>query len=231
LPCNLGHYRPMKYSVERLRADGVLSPDWDAGLWAGLQTAELTHVRPEGSDHRPHVQVRLGYDGDQLCGIFRVEDRYVRSLCTGFQQSVCRDSCVEFFVQPAGGDAYFNFEFNAGGAMLAHYVTNPRHSAERPRQWVELSDADCEQVSVVSSLPSIIEAELVDPTLWTLAFAIPVAILEHHAGPIASLRGETWRANFYKCGDATSHPHWISWQPLDRVAFHVPEYFGDIDFA
>jgi hypothetical protein len=42
----------------------------------------------------------------------------------------------------------------------------------------------------------------------------------------------TWRANFYKCGDKTSHPHWLTWNPVDkpRPDFHLPQYFGTLVF-
>ncbi|MEW6117215.1 MAG: carbohydrate-binding family 9-like protein, partial [Nitrospirota bacterium] len=39
-----------------------------------------------------------------------------------------------------------------------------------------------------------------------------------------------WRANFYKCGDATSHPHWASWAPVEALNFHLPHCFGTICF-
>ena len=47
------------------------------------------------------------------------------------------------------------------------------------------------------------------------------------AGP-----GVTWRANFYKCADHTSHPHWLSWSVIGsgKFEFHVPEYFGTLEF-
>jgi hypothetical protein len=42
--------------------------------------------------------------------------------------------------------------------------------------------------------------------------------------------GQVWHANFYKCGDHTSHKHWASWQPVKELNFHRPEDFGDIVF-
>ncbi|MDA0991466.1 MAG: carbohydrate-binding family 9-like protein, partial [Verrucomicrobia bacterium] len=45
--------------------------------------------------------------------------------------------------------------------------------------------------------------------------------------------GVSWRSNLYKCGDATSHPHWLTWSPIDRPKpdFHVPDQFGTLTFA
>ena len=38
------------------------------------------------------------------------------------------------------------------------------------------------------------------------------------------------RANFYKCGDKTAHPHYLSWSPIDtpKPDFHRPDFFGEL---
>ena len=40
------------------------------------------------------------------------------------------------------------------------------------------------------------------------------------------------RANFYKCGDKTLQPHFLSWSPIhsEKPDFHRPEDFGIINF-
>jgi hypothetical protein len=45
-------------------------------------------------------------------------------------------------------------------------------------------------------------------------------------------KGVQWRANFFKCADKTSHPHWLTWnQVVNPVPkFHMPEYFGILEF-
>ncbi|MFA5695554.1 MAG: carbohydrate-binding family 9-like protein, partial [Proteiniphilum sp.] len=46
--------------------------------------------------------------------------------------------------------------------------------------------------------------------------------------PGESLSRQQIRANFYKCGDETAEPHYISWSPIDLPApdFHAPQFFG-----
>ena len=41
---------------------------------------------------------------------------------------------------------------------------------------------------------------------------------------------EKLRANFYKCGDKTAHPHFLSWNPVGTPSpdFHRPEFFGEL---
>ena len=59
-----------------------------------------------------------------------------------------------------------------------------------------------------------------------------VDILEKYAQVTHPQPGGIWRANFYKCADKTSHPHWLTWSVVDkpRPDFHVPQFFGILEF-
>jgi len=76
----------------------------------------------------------------------------------------------------------------------------------------------------------VVEPEIQSPIEWMLEFHIPIKLLEKHAGPVGDPAGQTWRANFYKCGDRTSHPHWASWSNVDELNFHLPRCFGALIF-
>jgi hypothetical protein len=79
-------------------------------------------------------------------------------------------------------------------------------------------------------MPAAVSPEITGPVTWILEFFVPFALLEKYAGPLGDLAGREWSANFFKCGDETSHPHWVSWQPLPSLNFHLPECFGVIHF-
>jgi hypothetical protein len=212
----------------------VLDAAWDHAQWARALPVNISEFRPEGSDHRPRIQVRLLWNSFNIYGIFRVEDRYVRSVHTRYGDPVYRDSCVEFFVAPRtrpnnpdGG--YFNFEWNAGGALLASHVTDPSRIPTRElRAAAPLSAEEARQVLVRSSLPRTVDPEIAEPLTWTLAFSVSFALLERYAGPLDVCAGSLWRCNFYKCADATSHPHWASWTALPERNFHLPDCFGEL---
>ena len=203
---------------------------WDGAVWQRAQILEVNCNRPEGSDHRPRTQCRLLYDKQNLYGIFRVEDRYVRCVHTSFQSDVWKDSCVEFFVQPKDAEGYFNFEFNCGGALLASYVTNPARANGRLQEFVPLTPDDDGRIRRFAGLPSVVEPEIAGPLVWRLEFSLPLALLAKYAGPFGAVTGQIWRANFYKCGNETSHPHWLSWRPLAGRNFHDPSSFGQLVF-
>jgi hypothetical protein len=163
--------------------------------------------------------------------MFRVEDRYVRCTRTAYMSDVWRDSCVEFFVQPKPARGYFNFEFNCGGALLCSHVVDPTRTANGFVDFTRLPEHDGRQVTVVPSLPPVVEPEIREPVEWTLAFSIPFALMTKYVGPIGPVAGQTWRANLYKCAEDNSHPHWAAWSPVDEPNFHLPRCFGTIQFA
>jgi hypothetical protein len=218
----------MRHSVFTPRPP--LAARWDDPAWADRAPLEIASFRPEGSDHRPRTRARLAYDADGLSGLFRVEDRHVRSVHMRFGEPVYQDSCVEIFLQPKPDRGYLNFEMNAGGALLASHVTDHRRTAGGFAAFTPLTEDDGRRVAVRSSLPAVVDPEVEGPLEWELAFFIPVSLLEEHVGPIGPLAGQAWRANLFKCGDATSHPHWASWSPVDALNFHLPHCFGTLAF-
>jgi len=207
-----------------------LEARWEDNAWRHVPSLSIDRFRPESSDHRPRTRAKLVADDQGLYGLFQVEDRYIRSVHTGFQAPVYKDSCVEFFVQPRPDRGYFNFEFNCGGAVLASYIVDPTRTVDGFKEYRPLAPEDGRRIRIAHSLPSVVDPEMVEKTTWSLAFQIPLDILSAYVGPLRVGTGEVWRANFYKCGDETSHPHWAAWRPVDELNFHVPRCFGQLRF-
>jgi hypothetical protein len=216
--------------VRRAAPPPALEASWDDPAWSRAETIEIASFRPEGSDHRPRARARLLHSEDALLGIFRVEDRYVRCRHTRFQDPVYEDSCVEIFLQPKPERGYLNFEMSCGGALLATHITDARRVPGGFAAFKKLPETHGRKVRVRSSLPPVVEPEIEGPLEWELSFVVPTALLESYVGPIGPLSGQTWRANLYKCGDRTSHPHWASWAPVDALNFHLPHCFGWLRF-
>ena len=219
------------YTVSRVKRRTEMLGLWDGPAWCEVPCLEIACFRPEGSRHRPVTRVKLSYDTDGLYGLFQVHDNYVRCLRTRFQDPVYKDSCVEFFVQPKPEGGYFNFEINCGGALLASYITDSTRVCDGFKACTHLSETDARRLRIFHSMPTVVEPELIDDTTWYIEFFIPFALLEAYVGPIAIDKGSVWDANFYKCGDETSHPHWGAWSPVDELNFHLPRCFGRLGFA
>lgn len=134
---------------------------------------------------------------------------------------VYQDSCVEFFVKRPTDEHYINFEFNCIGTCDASF----RLSRE------EKTDLTPKQLALIrrhSSLPKASFKEKASTQGWHLLVSIPFALIGLEKDHLP----EKLLGNFYKCGDATACPHYLSWSPIEteQPDFHRPEFFGELLF-
>jgi hypothetical protein len=155
---------------------------------------------------------------------FFVQEQAVKAKYTQANEAVWTDSCVEFFLSVEGDEKYYNLETNCIGTQLLGYSdgTHPR------------VHADAQIISKIrktSSLGNLPFDELHQETYWEICMTIPFDCLFAHQlrGP---LKGKKMTANFYKCGDELSVPHYVSWAPITtpEPSFHQPNFFGEITF-
>jgi hypothetical protein len=224
----------MQYDIQKTKTRPMLDGDWDGDAWRHAETADIKHFHSRSSNHHPVTQVKFLYDDAGLHAIFRVKDRYVRSVHTRLQSGVCRDSCVEAFLQPKAGGGYLNFEINCGGTLLCYYVEDPRHLPHKKgfAKWTRIPEAMLRKVKIYHSMPRVVRQEITEPVEWRIQFFAPNEVFEEYVGDLGPPAERQWRGNFYKCGDHTSHPHWGSWNPIGpRLNFHQPDFFAPIRFA
>ncbi|MCA1809634.1 MAG: carbohydrate-binding family 9-like protein, partial [Lentisphaerae bacterium] len=197
--------------------------------WQDVPALQLDNFMGERPEHFPVTRARLCYDSEAVYLIFHVQDRYVRAVTEQeFHGNVCQDSCVEFFFTPGAPaqPGYFNLEINCGGVMLLHWQTIPRKPTK-------IDPADCRQVEIFHQLPRMIDPEIDRPTDWTIECRLPLAVLQKYAPIAKPAPGVEWHGNFYKCASRTSHPHLLTWSPINssRRDFHRPDYFGHLLFV
>ncbi len=212
----------------RITSQPVIDAGWDKPDWRGAGVVLLEGYMGDKPTHFPRTQVKIACDDQALYVIFRVEDRYVRAVADDYQDEVYKDSCVEFFFAPDAESPrdYFNLEVNCGGAMLFQF-----HRAS-DGACIEVPESQCRRIEIAASLPKIIDPEIGEPTTWTVEYRLPLDILRPYCRVTEPTSGSQWRANFYKCADDSSHPHWLTWAPVDNPTpnFHLPEFFGILEF-
>ncbi|MEI6556397.1 MAG: carbohydrate-binding family 9-like protein [Paludibacter sp.] len=172
--------------------------------------------------YKPVCRFKIARSSNSLFIHFKVIEKNIRALYSTDQQSVWEDSCVEFFCKQPGQDHYFNFEFNCIGTCLA----TKRKGRELDVQ--PLSEQKMKSIIRFASLGNEPFDEKSGNIEWELTVEIPFDVIEIPHGNLP----ETLRANFYKCGDGTSVPHYLSWSHIttDKPDFHRPELFGELSF-
>lgn len=181
-----------------------------------------TRSWPEFS-YQPAIRFAMAHSGDCIFLKFNVLEKYVQAVYRGNNEPVSKDSCVEFFMSPDGTAEYYNFEFNCVGACKAGFGSNDRQLRHY------LSDGIIDQISRQSVITrgNGLNNGL---TAWDLTVSIPLKVFCRH--DYVSLTGLQGRANFYKCGDNLPEPHFIVWNDVKapKPDFHLPEFFGRINF-
>jgi hypothetical protein len=219
------------YRVRRAVSPPEHRGEWDGDAWKHAAKLAVSNFHARSSDHRPATEAALVYDADALHVLFRVSDRYIRSVHTEYDTDTYKDSCVELFLQPPGRVGYFALEVNAGGAFSLRHIEDPTRTANRFAKWAMVSAELAASIRVSHSMPAVVDPERTEPQMWWVEVSWPFGVMEAYAGPIRPVGGQRWRGNAFKCGDQTSHPHWASWAPIgDALNFHQPPYFGWFEF-
>ncbi len=177
-----------------------------------------------GYQYKPDVSFSMAYSSREIFLKYYVKESFIKAEKTETNQMVCEDSCVEFFVSPRDDGIYYNLEFNPIGTCLLGTGTS-RETSKR---------ADPAVVTGIRRLASSGTepfSEREGEFDWTLTLAIPLEVFFHHK--IGDLKGKTFRANFYKCGDNLTVPHYVTWNPVGtgNPDYHQPAFFGTIRFV
>lgn len=176
----------------------------------------------EDYSYRPNVQFRIAHTGDEIWLKFYVKEKYIRAQETRTNGDVYKDSTVEFFISPDENN-YYNFEFSCIGTIHLAYGPGRDNRKFVPVETVE-------KIDISSTLGSQPFTEKTGNFEWEMAIRIPIECFIY--SDIETFNELKAKGNFYKCGDETSVPHFVTWNPVktDQPDYHRPEYFGKIKF-
>ena len=168
----------VSYTVKRVEALPAVQDAWHGAAWKTAETLSIDRFHSLGSGHHPKTEARLLHDGASVAVIFRVEDQYVVSRHTRFQDPTHKDSCVEFFAQPKEGGGYFNFEMNAGGTLLLWFVEDPRRIEGKFAKYTPVPAELAGTIEVHASMPERIDPEIQEAVTWTVSYRVPKELFE-----------------------------------------------------
>ncbi|WP_029903452.1 carbohydrate-binding family 9-like protein [Prevotella sp. 10(H)] len=170
----------------------------------------------------PKVIFKILHNDTHLFLQYFVEEDEILAEVTEDNDRVCTDSCIEFFVS-FGAPYYYNLEVSCiGTAMMAY-----REMGE------EKVYAPMEVLASIKRYPSQGRepfGKIRGDFKWDILLIIPVSAFWQSG--LESFKGVKAEANFYKCGDNLTLPHYLSWQRIKSESpnFHLPAFFGEIHF-
>lgn len=199
-------YLPELAGMSLAKIDAALAAMPIAGKIDTLNWVEQYPAAPDTSFTLAHT--------DQMFYVrYEVKGEVPLATKTNDLELVNEDACVEIFIGDADNTHYWNFEFNPAG------VCNASHRKERKVDVVRLNAEQLQSIQRYS--------QQLCAAHWTLLIGIPLALID-----LDLTRERTRRANLYKCGDKTAMKHYASWNAITAPApaFHLPEFFGEIQF-
>ncbi len=173
-------------------------------------------------NYLPKVYFRIGHVNNEIWLKFYVNEKNILAQETRTNGDVYKDSTVEFFIS-LDGKNYYNFEFSCIGTIhLAH------GEGRNNRRFVEPKTV--EKIEIKSSLGNQPFDEKSGDFDWEMMIRSPVECFAFDK--ITTLHDLKATANFYKCGDETSEPHFVTWNPIgtETPDYHCPEFFGKVYF-
>lgn len=199
-------YSPELTGISLAKIDAAMAAMPVAGKIDTLNWVEQYPAAPDTSFTLAHT--------DQMFYVrYEVKGEVPLSTKTNDLELVNEDACVEIFIGDADNTHYWNFEFNPAG------VCNASHRKERKVDVVRLNAEQLQSIQRYS--------QQLCAAHWTLLIGIPLALID-----LDLTREHARRANLYKCGDKTAMKHYASWNAITAPApaFHLPEFFGEIQF-
>ena len=224
--------------------------DLDTALELGGARIDVNCVNwPGAFPYAPLCNARIARTQDALVIDFRVSGLDLRAQNLQDNGQQWEDSCVEIFIQDPETPDYYNFEINPLGKVLAAAGPDRSNRKVRPTEEMEQilrfaqndichpeNDICLPEEEICHSEEDICHPEEAEPTKdleglqsWRVGVIIPFELI----GVDPENLPKTLRANFYKCGDKTAHPHFLSWNPVEtpQPDFHRPEFFGELRLA
>lgn len=191
-------------------------------LEKNTESQSIASINWPSFNYNPEVRFRIAYFEDQIWLKFYVTEDSIRAKEINVNGAVCKDSCVEFFISTNKGGSYYNFEFNCIGVYHVGYNSKDER--------LLIDTVVLKNIKVKTTLGTQSFEEKIGGCHWELMAIIPIVCFTYDNG--LDLKGLNATANFYKCGDETSTPHYVSWNPVGTMVpdYHQPNFFGELLF-
>lgn len=168
-----------------------------------------------GGDYRPKAYGRLAWLEGKGFYLHMICEE-ANPVCHYHNDSdpVYLDSAMEAFFSLNPPDlSYFNFEFNASGALLAKFGTK-RHGRIFFKE---------------EELKAIERCVTTGSKQWEIKLLFPLEILKHYFPDFSPKDGTKIRLNFFKLAEGEEMTHFASYSPIqtEKPDFHRPEFFAD----
>lgn len=212
-------------SVSKINVLDVSAYSSITELMEAIQENNISCVNwSEQYPSKPNVTFKIAHNDTHIFLQYFVEENEILAKTEEDNGPVWTDSCVEFFISFNDSQYYYNAEFSCIGKALLGYRKEKNNS-------IHADKAIMDSIKRYSSLGFESFDVKQGDFKWNMLVVIPASAF--WMSDIKSLSENTARANFYKCGDNLTTPHFLSWSPIntENPNFHTIQFFRELRFC
>jgi len=193
----------------------ITEPAWAKAPW----TETFTDV--PGSDRAPlplSTRCKMLYDDKFLYIAAELSDCDVRAAMTERDSKLFLENCFEVFLDPdRSGRNYWEIEINARNTIWDLQLSRPYSEGGKP-----VPDAHLDGLKTAVHVAGTLNDSSDHDRGWSCEMAVP----------LPARAGDVWRINFTRMHylPGSRQPRMMSWSPLPRKDYHLPNCFGEIHF-
>lgn len=200
---------------------GIPGPATVSPLLDQLQAMPLSCNPWPEYKHKVQASFVIAHNNNALLLKYYVSEKHLVAAAS-LNGDIHKDSCVEFFVAFGNDRNYYNLELNCVGWFKTGYGYSRDTRAPLPAAAAGLVTTATHIAATGNNGRRLFT--------WELSVVLPAAFFCYHH--FNGLSGLAATGNFYKCGDETPAPHFLTWNKvLSPIPdFHRKEDFGKISF-
>jgi cellulose/xylan binding protein with CBM9 domain len=204
-----------------------------AAQWQTAEPLDFFLAGSKPGSHRPQSRTTawMLWDESYLYIGYKAMDKDIYSYLTEPDSAVCREDCLEAFLQPdASSFPYYDFEINALNTVYDSLLLNPGAGGRKRHRWARW---DCAGLKSAVHIEGTINDPYDVDEYWQLEMAIPFVSLTTLKGRIPTC-GEQWQFHLARCEYSVyleSGHEFSSTAMLPEIEFHDAAHWDLFEFT
>ncbi len=164
----------------------------------------------------------IAHNGEAILLKYEVAEDVIKINTCETNGPVNKDNCVEFFVSFGSEKKYYNIEINCVGIIRMAYGKGRLNRIFLSKKAINKIKTHINiKASPINSFTKYI---------WQINLLIPIDVFEH--SDLETFHQQSGFGNFFKCGDDLPKKHFYAWNNIEaeKPDFHLPEFFGTLEF-
>jgi hypothetical protein len=205
------------YCCTKIKSDLEINGDIEKPEWKDALGVHLVETA-EGTVPKQKTVAKMLWSDNYLYISYHCEDSFINATLTGYNDLLYDEEVVEAFIDDNSDlKTYIEINLNPLNALLHYSIFN------------NLKGYSSSYARVGKKIITAIRRND-EEGFWDAEIAVPLA--EFITAPnIPPKDGDKWRINLYRIDrPKDGEDEYSAWSPTGKIAYHIPDKFGEITF-